>query len=90
MSVMIEKPAASREFRARREAAGLTQRDLASLGRVSMTSICNWEAGVLPTRKSVALDRVLGVLDDFEKKDGAVSPDHPVQRSVEQDRRVEA
>jgi transcriptional regulator with XRE-family HTH domain len=56
----VEIPAASRELRDARRAAGLTQRELAVLAGCSVGTIANWEQGLLPR----AYSRVWGIVWD--------------------------
>ncbi len=53
-------------LRERRLAAGLTQRQLAVLADISLTTMSNIEAGLIPRNKSHALLRILAVLDGAE------------------------
>jgi predicted transcriptional regulator len=58
--------ATAAELRARRERAGLTQRELAGLAGCSLASVANMEHGYIP-RASVVLSRVLRVLETYER-----------------------
>lgn len=72
MNATIETPELSRQLRAERRAAGLTQRELAVLAGVSVTTIANWEAGALPLRRrSPALADARRVLADLQHANGA-------------------
>jgi predicted transcriptional regulator len=58
-------PRTTGDIRARREAAGLTQRQLASAARCSLTFIANIEAGCGP-RKSRVMPRIFDAIDVAE------------------------
>jgi transcriptional regulator with XRE-family HTH domain len=54
-------------IRERRLAAELTQRQLAVLADISLTTMSNIEAGLIPRNKSDALVRLLAALDEAER-----------------------
>jgi predicted transcriptional regulator len=60
------------EVRTRRQAAGLTQAQLARLADCSLAFVGNLEAGYMP-RRSPTLARILAVLDDMNDNDPATT-----------------
>jgi DNA-binding XRE family transcriptional regulator len=54
-------------IRERRLAAELTQRQLAVLADISLTTMSNIEAGLIPRNESPALVRILAALDEAER-----------------------
>jgi transcriptional regulator with XRE-family HTH domain len=56
----------ARTIRARRVAAGLTQRQLAQLARCSLSTITNIEAGCVPKRSEL-LPRLVAALDGLDR-----------------------
>lgn len=58
------------KLRARREALYVSRSELASLADVSLPSVRNFEAGLLPRSQSRVFCRVLGVLDELERRQG--------------------
>lgn len=73
------------ELRAKREAAGLTQRELARAAECSLSWVANAEGGYVP-RTSPTLDRVLAVLGGDPENDsdpaanGAAAQESPRTR----------
>lgn len=63
------------EIRDARQAAGLTQEQLADLAGVSVASVRSWEQGLRAPRNSFALRIVRGVLAGLENANGAPPQD---------------
>jgi len=66
-TIITTAAAESQALRARRVAAGLTQRQLAAAAEVSLTWLANIEAGCVPTQ-SEALGRIRTALDEAAKR----------------------
>jgi predicted transcriptional regulator len=64
MNTIISSKAA--DVRERRLAAGMTQRSLAVAAEVSLQTVANLEAGLIP-RRSEAVPRILAALDEAER-----------------------
>lgn len=84
MNPTIDKDRAADELRSARRKARLTQRQLAILADCSVTTIANWEQGLIPFR-SHAMTVVRGVLADFNDE-GRPAEGAPVTKPVTADR----
>src|SRR5947208_506412 len=65
-TIMTTTAGESEAIRARRVSVGLTQRQLAVRAAVSLTTVANIEAGLIPGR-SEAIGRILAALHDVEQ-----------------------
>jgi transcriptional regulator with XRE-family HTH domain len=72
-TIITTRAAEARRLRACREAAGLTQRELALAAECSLTTVANVENGAVPTRSAV-LDRIRAVLDPEDDADRGRHP----------------